>query len=285
MSHQQQSFLRGIFPALVTPLNADDSVNLQSLERLIERMYDAGANGLYLCGSTGEGLRMQPEARQLVTEVVKKLSPEDKQIIVHVGADSLEKTLELARHASGLGVSAVSSLPLVGMSAEQLPPFYRAIASAASVPVVAYYFPGYTGYTLNFEQLAEICDIPGVEGVKYTDYDLYTLSRLTNQGVKILNGRDEILIAGLIMGATGGIGSLYNIIPESFVAALSAGIRSSLGRSTQASGNGHPVHLRHALLSAAACDQTSTRVARDRLRENTWRPSRVDGRTKGAVAH
>ncbi len=217
MSNQSSSLLHGIFPALVTPLNADNSVNVHSLGKLIERMYEAGADGLYLCGSTGEGLHMQPEARQLVAEVVTDLSPEDKQIIVHVGARTLEQTLDLARHASKLGVSAVSSLPLPKLSAQELPNLYRAIANAASVPVVAYYFPGHTGYSLTFDQIAELCDIPGVEGVKFTDYDLYTVSKLNDRGVKVLNGRDEILIAGLIMGAVGGIGSTYNAIPGRFV--------------------------------------------------------------------
>jgi N-acetylneuraminate lyase len=217
MKNQSGSLLRGIFPALVTPLSPDNSVNVRSLGKLIERMYGAGADGLYLCGSTGEGLHMQPEARQLVAEVVTDLSPKDKQVIVHVGARSLEQTLDLARHASKLGVSAISSLPLPGLSAEELPNLYRAIANAARVPVVAYYFPDHSGYSLSFDQIAEICAIPGVEGVKFTDYDLYKVSKLTDVGVKILNGRDEILIAGLIMGAAGGIGSTYNVMPGRFV--------------------------------------------------------------------
>lgn len=217
MSDPADAFLRGIFPALVTPLHRDGSVNLQSFERLLERVYLAGAHGVYVCGSTGEGLRMNMDARQLVTESAVRNSPAGKQVIVHVGAPSLEDTLNLARHASALSVSAVSSLPLANMPAEGLAGFYRAIAAAASVPVVAYYFPGFTGYSLSFEQLAEICEIPGVSGVKFTDYDLYALSLLSDRGVKILNGRDEILLAGLLMGAAGGIGSIYNLIPGRFV--------------------------------------------------------------------
>jgi N-acetylneuraminate lyase len=217
MSRQPDPFLRGIFPALVTPLKPDGSVHVRSLEQLVERMYDKDADGLYLCGSTGEGLRMQPDARQLVAEVVKSLSPKGKQVIVHIGAGTLEQTLELARRASRLGVTAISSLPLAGMQAAELPGFYRSIAVSAGLPVVAYYFPGHTGYSLTFEQLAELGRTPGVEGVKFTDYDLYALSRLNDAGLRILNGRDEILVAGLIMGAVGGIGSLYNIIPRRFV--------------------------------------------------------------------
>ena len=213
MSTQPDSFLRGIFPALVTPLKPDGSVHVRSLEQLVERMYNAGANGLYLCGSTGEGLKMQPDARQLVAEVVKSLSPKEKQTLVHVGAGSLEETLDLARRASRLGVTAISSLPLARMAATELPGFYRAIAVTSTLPVVAYYFPAHTGYSLTFEQLAQLGRTPGVEGVKFTDYDLYALSRLNDAGLRVLNGRDEILVAGLIMGAVGGIGSLYNVIP------------------------------------------------------------------------
>lgn len=217
MSLPEDSLLSGIFPALVTPLNEDESVNVQSLERLLERVYDARADGVYICGSTGEGLSLLASARQLVAEVAMKHSPRGKQIIVHVGASTLDDTLHLAKHASDLGATAVSSLPLAGMPADKLTDFYRAISRVSKAPIVAYYFPGFTGYQLTFEQLETVCNLPGVSGVKFTDYDLYALSRLSAQGVKMLNGRDEILIAGMLMGAVGGIGSIYNVVPGRFV--------------------------------------------------------------------
>jgi N-acetylneuraminate lyase len=215
--HRVKLLSGGILPALVTPLNPDKSVNVQSLEALVHRVFEARVDGIYVCGSTGEGLLLSEEARKLVTEVVVKCAPVNKQVIAHIGGNTLETTLSLAQHASKLGVTAVSSLPLPGMPASALREFYRAIADNSEVPVVAYYFPAQTGGELTFEALCAVADVPGVEAIKFTDYDLYKLSRLAERGLIVFNGRDEVLAAGLLMGASGGIGSIYNLVPHWFV--------------------------------------------------------------------
>lgn len=212
------SSLAGILPALVTPLREDGEVEAASIEKLLARVYGAGAHGVYVCGSTGEGLALPDSARKQVAEIAAKHSPPGKQVVVHVGAKTMESTLALARHASELGATAISSLPLAGIGAAELPGFYERIAQASAVPVVAYYFPGFSGYELSLEELAAVATTPGVAGVKFTDYNLYVMSLLAEQGVRIFNGRDEVLAAGLLMGAAGGIGSIYNLIPKAFVA-------------------------------------------------------------------
>jgi len=209
--------LGGILPALVTPFEESGSVHVGSLEKLLQRVYDAGADGVYVCGSTGEGLALPAPARRLVAEMAVKCSPPGKEVIAHIGAGTLEDTVALTKHASSIGVTAVSSLPLSGMSPEALVDFYSEIAHDASVPVVAYYFPAFTGSDLTLGQLERICEIPGLAGVKFTDYDLYKLSLLAGRGITVFNGRDEVLAAGLLMGAGGGIGSIYNVVPHRFV--------------------------------------------------------------------
>jgi N-acetylneuraminate lyase len=102
------------------------------------------------------------------------------------------------------------------MRPQDLADFYAAIAHHASVPLVAYYFPAFTGTELSIDQLEHICRIPGVTGVKFTDYDLYKLSMLARRNIAVFNGRDEVLAAGLLMGASGGIGSIYNVVPHRF---------------------------------------------------------------------
>lgn len=209
--------LGGIVPAVVTPLDENRAINVDAFEQLLDRLYRAGSDGVYLCGSTGEGLLLPQEARESIVEMAVKLSPAGKQIIVHTGAKTLDETLCLTRSASALGVTAVSSLPFSGMQAADLAGFYKAIANVSQVPAIAYYFPGFAGFHLSFEQLEQICTLPGVAGLKFTDYDLYSMSMLVNQGATIFNGRDEVLAAGLLMGAHGGIGSIYNVLPHRFV--------------------------------------------------------------------
>jgi N-acetylneuraminate lyase len=212
-----KTHLGGILPALVTPLNGDETLNLGALERLIERVYLGGVDGLYLCGSTGEGMVLPAVMRRAIVETALRNSPRGKQVIVHVGAWSFQEAKALAEHAARSGATAVSSLPPAGASYAELLRYYRDLAACTDLPLLAYYFPGATGQVLEYGQLAEICALPGVAGVKFTDYDLYVMSLLTREGNVVFNGRDEVLAAGLLMGANGGIGSIYNLVPGWFV--------------------------------------------------------------------
>ncbi|HZT36367.1 MAG TPA: dihydrodipicolinate synthase family protein [Bryobacteraceae bacterium] len=209
--------LHGIFPALVTPLTEEEFVNPAALAGLLEHVYQNGADGVYLCGSTGEGMALPGSERRKVAEVAVECSPKGKSVIVHVGARSQREAIELAKHAGALGVAAISSLPPAGAAYQEIINYYRDLAAASDVPVLAYYFPAATGAAWTYGQLEEICGIPGVSGLKFTDFDLYTMSLLARSGHTVFNGRDEVLCAGLLMGAAGGIGSIYNIVPQWFV--------------------------------------------------------------------
>jgi N-acetylneuraminate lyase len=69
----------------------------------------------------------------------------------------------------------------------------------------------------SIEEILQLCEIPNVSGLKFTDFDLYTMSILRRHGHVVFNGRDEVLVAGRLMGASGGIGSFYNLVPELFL--------------------------------------------------------------------
>lgn len=207
----------GILPALVTPLTSDQTLNIPALERLLERVYAAGVDGVYVCGSTGEGLVLPSGLRRTIVEVAVRNSPRGKQVIAHIGAWSVEEAQSLARHAAQAGASAISSLPPAGASFDEILGTYRDLAAGTDLPFLAYYFPAGASGPFSYDQLARICAIPGIAGLKFTDYDLYVLSLLVREGHLVFNGRDEVLSAGLLMGAHGGIGSTYNLVPEWFV--------------------------------------------------------------------
>ena len=209
--------LGGILPALVTPLTPGQTLHVTALEQLLERVYSAGADGVYVCGSTGEGLVLPADMRRNIVEIAVRNSPRGKQVIVHAGAWSFAEAQSLARHAARAGAAAISSLPPAGASYPEILAHYRDLAASTDLPFLAYYFPAAGSGPLSYDQLAGICAIPGVAGLKFTDFDLYILSLLVREGNVVFNGRDEVLSAGLLMGAHGGIGSIYNLIPGWFV--------------------------------------------------------------------
>ena len=208
----------GILPAVVTPFDDGERFDAGAFERLLERLYTQGIHGVYVCGSTGEGLLQSVAQRKEVAEAAVRCSPKGKQVILHVGANNTGDAVELTRHAARIGVQAVSSLPPAGgYSFVETRAYYEALAAVSDVPVLVYYFPEICPTVSSTEEILELCQIPNVVGLKFTDFDLYKMSILRRHGHVVFNGRDEVLVAGRLMGANGGIGSFYNLVPELFL--------------------------------------------------------------------
>ncbi len=211
----------GIIPAAVTPFDGDGRFDAASFERLLQHFYAAGVDGVYVCGQTGEGFQQSIEQRKQIAEVAITNSPADKTVIVHTGALATADAVELSKHASRSGAHAVSSLPPIGnYSFAEIKAYYTAIASASDIPLLIYYFPALAPAVTSVAQVLELCEIPNVIGLKYTDSDLFKLSEVKKNGSCVFFGSDEMLTAGLIAGADGGIGSFYNVMPEMFVRAF-----------------------------------------------------------------
>lgn len=211
--------LNGIVPAAVTPFDHDGRFAPAAFERLLKRLYAAGVHGVYLCGTTGEGMLQSADQRKMVTNVALSCTPPGRHVIVHVGASSPAEALDLSAHAARAGAHAISSLPpLAGaFSFAEIREYYRSLALASDLPLLVYYFPEACQAITSTEQLEELCSLPNVAGIKFTDFDLYKMGEVKRENRTVFNGRDEVLVAGLLMGADGGIGSFYNLVPESFV--------------------------------------------------------------------
>ncbi|MEO8620765.1 MAG: dihydrodipicolinate synthase family protein [bacterium] len=211
--------LHGILPATITPLDDDGRFVPQVFERLLERLYAAGVHGIYVCGTTGEGMLQSIEQRQSIVETAVACTPADRHVVVHVGAASLAEALALSAHAAKAGAHAISSLPPLSgqFPFADVHRYYSALAHNSDLPLLVYYFPDLSSSIGTTEQLETLCDLPNVIGVKFTDFDLYRMAQVTRPERAVFNGRDEVLVAGLLMGASGGIGTFYNLVPELFV--------------------------------------------------------------------
>lgn len=211
-----------ILPALVTPLTPDGELDTPSAERLIDHLYNKGVGGLYVTGSTGEGIYLDFELRRRLVELTVSMSRGRGTVIVHVGAVQAAAAYELAEHAGRAGADAVSSIPPFagGYTWDEVHSFYSELAHKSPLPVIAYYIPHLTGQQRSLDHLASLLSIPNIAGFKFTDYNLYTMQRLLARfGPEqiMYNGPDEMLALGLQFGAHGGIGTTYNFMPELIV--------------------------------------------------------------------
>ena len=212
----------GIMPALITPLNEDQSVNIPVYERLIDDLVKKGADGFYIGGATGEGINLKTEERMKLAEAAVKRIGGRASSIVQVAAYDFNDAIRLAKHAESIGADAISATAPLFFTYDQNDIFnyYKKLAEAVSIPMMMYYNPA-AGFQFTADFAARVFEIDNVTAIKWTSpnfYEMLRLKDLTQGDMNVMNGPDEMLLMGLSAGADGGIGSTYNFQLENIKA-------------------------------------------------------------------
>ena len=207
---------KGVMPALVSPLDANEKINVPVLNQLLTDLLAKGADGFYLCGATGEGIAIDPEERMVLAEEAIKTVGGRKPCIVQVASGNFEDAIRLAKHAEKVGAAAISATPPLFFSYDKddVYNYYKKLADAVSIPMMIYYNPA-AGFHINADIAAKMFEIDNVTAIKWTSSDYYQMMRLrdlTKGEMNIINGPDEMLLMGLSAGADGGIGTTYNFM-------------------------------------------------------------------------
>jgi N-acetylneuraminate lyase len=203
-------------PALVSPLDANEKINVPVLNQLLTDLLAKGADGFYLSGATGEGIAIDPEQRMVLAEEAIKTVGGRKPCIVQVASGNFEDAIRLAKHAEKVGAAAISATPPLFFSYDKddVYNYYKKLADAVSIPMMIYYNPA-AGFHINADIAAKMFEIDNVTAIKWTSSDYYQMMRLrdlTKGEMNIINGPDEMLLMGLSAGADGGIGTTYNFM-------------------------------------------------------------------------
>ena len=103
--------LRGICPAIVTPLHRKGQFDAAAMRRIVQYQLRCGVDGFYVCGGTGEGLLLTATERQAVLKTVLDETAGQAAVIAHIGAFQTADTLKLARHASDAAADAIAAMP------------------------------------------------------------------------------------------------------------------------------------------------------------------------------
>ncbi len=207
---------KGIMPALVTPLRADETVNVEVLRALIEFLLKKGADGFYVGGATGEGIALKTEERMILAEEAISAVKGHKPCIVQVAAADFGDAILLAKHAEKSGADAISATPPLFFQYDEddIYNYYKALAEAVNIPMMIYYNPA-AGFNINAQFAARMFEIDNITAIKWTSsnyYEMIKLKDLTHGEMNIINGPDEMLLMGLGAGADGGIGTTYNFM-------------------------------------------------------------------------
>ncbi|UCH25982.1 MAG: dihydrodipicolinate synthase family protein [Trueperaceae bacterium] len=229
--------IQGLVPAVFTPMHADGSLNLGQIGPIVDKLIAEGVRGLYVCGSTGEGVLLSSEERRAVAEAYVRASAKRIPVIVQVGHNSLAEARGLAEHAQVVGADAISAIPPTYFKPESLEMLIRCLAeitsAAPELPFYYYHIPKKTGVEVDTVQLLERSAraLPNLVGIKYsytTVFELQACTEVEGGRYNVLFGTDEMLLSGLAGGAHGAVGSTYNFATPHYRRIIDAFERSDL---------------------------------------------------------
>ena len=228
-----------LIPAVPVPFLADGELDEKGLGPLCQFLDDAGVDGVFVSGTTGEFPALDDAERDVVlTEALAVFGPD--RVYAHVGAASARQAERLAARAVTLGATRLAAITPYYLPAGPLAlrDHYRRIADAAGdAELFVYHYPACTTTTVDPAQLAELAAIPGVTGAKISGLStdrVVEYLRAVPDGFAVYSGNDVEFGAVVRAGAAGGVCGVSSAFPEPFVALRDALARGDSGAAAAA---------------------------------------------------
>lgn len=221
--------LSGIIPPLVTPLKDNETLDIESLERLIEHLIQGGVNGLFILGTTGEEQSLSYRIRKQMIEETCRINRGRLPVLTCITDTSIEESINLANHAANYGASGVVSAPPYYFATGQpeLAQFYEELVPKLPLPLFLYNMPSHVKVNFEPATIHRIAQNPQVIGFKDSSANgVYFQSVMhimkERPDFALLVGPEEMTGSCVLMGAHGGINGGANLFPELYVSMYQA---------------------------------------------------------------
>ncbi len=219
---------RGIIPAFYACYAPDGSISTERVKALTRHLIAKGVKGVYVGGSSGECIYQHPDERKAVLEAVMSEAKGKITVIAHVACNNTADSVELAAHAEKCGVDAIASIPPIyfHLPNDAIAAYWNAMSAAApNTEFVIYNIPQLAGTALTMPLLQTMLKNPNVIAVKNSSMPTQDIQMFKDAGIQargkdgfaVFNGPDEQFVSGRVMGADGGIGGTYAVMPELFI--------------------------------------------------------------------
>jgi len=216
--------LKGVLPPIPTPFGEDGEVAYGELAENLERWNRTDLSGYLVTGSNGEFTALTEHEKMRVWEVARKHIPAQKRFLAGTGCETTRETIALTRQAASAGAEAALVVTpwynKGAMKTRELVAHFTAVADAASIPILLYNVPQFTGVTIGFDAVAKLAEHPNIIGMKdsaglmemFAEY-----GRVTPPSFQLFIGSALSFYVALCLGARGGILALANIAPQECV--------------------------------------------------------------------
>ena len=219
---------QGVIPAFYACYAPDGSISAEGVKALTRHLIAKGVKGVYVGGSSGECIYQHPDERKAVLEAVMSEARGKITVIAHVACNNTADSVELAAHAEACGVDAIAAIPPIYFHLPEyaIAGYWNAMSAAAPhTEFVIYNIPQLAGTALTMSLLRTMLQNPNVVAVKNSSMPTQDIQMFKDAGIAargqngfvVFNGPDEQFVSGLAMGADGGIGGTYAVMPELFL--------------------------------------------------------------------
>jgi len=210
----------GVFAALTTPF-ANDEVAVEGFRKNILHYNATGLAGYVVLGSTGEAVLLDDGESEKLVAAARATAGPGMKVIAGASSESTRRTIERAARMAGLGADAVLVKPphyyKSLLTQELVKRFYFDVADRSPVPLIIYNIPQNTGIAVAPPTAVELSHHPNIAGFKDSSGALSNLTEVApsvRPGFSFLLGSGNLLLAGLLLGASGGILAMAAVVPE-----------------------------------------------------------------------
>lgn len=210
--------IQGSMVALVTPMNADNSLDWASLHKLVDWHLEQGTHAIVAVGTTGESATLNVNEHLAVIKKVVDQVNGSIPVIAGTGANSTSEAVELTQAAKDVGVDACLLVtPYYNKPTQEGLFLHHAhIAQAVAIPQFLYNVPGRTGVDMKPETALRLAKIPNIIGIKEATGDLERAKLLIEQAPSsfaIISGDDATAVDLILLGGKGDISVTANVVP------------------------------------------------------------------------
>lgn len=213
--------IKGILCALLTPLNEDESIDLDAAERLTEFVAAGGTNGILALGSTGESIALDREARNSFVKKVREYIPDEMPLLVGCGATSTKLAIRNCKDAQALGADGVivTAPCFYPFGEDALSKYYEEVADAVDIPVYLYNISRFVRTTLTTSLVKRLSQDSRIKGIKESDRNEELVQQLIavtahREDFAVIQGSDRIFLKSFDWGCKAGVTVVGNVAPE-----------------------------------------------------------------------
>jgi 4-hydroxy-tetrahydrodipicolinate synthase len=210
----------GLFPALVTPMTADEELDLDTLAEFVNYLIEeGGVHGLIPLGSTGEFYALSAQERADVLQTVIQTAAGRVPVVAGANAGSTRDVVMFSRQAEKLGASGVLlGAPYYSLPAcDELVEHFRAVSGAIGIPIMLYNYPGRTGVDMRPDLIERLAELEQVRYVKESSGDITRVSEIIRRlgdGITVFCGCDTIALESMLLGTPGWVSGTANVLPR-----------------------------------------------------------------------